>query len=262
MAARRAIDRAQALRLAALVAVLLGWEVLSQSGLGLRELLPSLRDIGHALASDLGSRTFWMHVGTSAYEVGLGFALGALAGLVVGLIVGSSRFWRGVLEPVLVNFFALPIIVLYPLLILSFGLGVGSKVAMAALSAFFPIAITTIAAFYRVRPIFLHVARVYGLTPMQTYTRVILPAIAGPVLAGLRLGFGTALVGALLAETKQSRGGLGFAAMEHYQRLQMADMYAALVFIFCVSGALNWVFERATARLVRERQTGELLATV
>ena len=93
------------------------------------------------------------------------------------------------------------------------------------------------------------VARTVGASPMQIATRVYLPAIAGQVFSGIRIGMGAAATGALLAETKIAKAGLGFMIVEYYGQFRIADMYSLLLFVFILAALTNWAMKTLFARL-------------
>jgi ABC-type nitrate/sulfonate/bicarbonate transport system permease component len=94
------------------------------------------------------------------------------------------------------------------------------------------------------------VARTAGASAYQIGTRVYLPAIAGQVFTGIRIGLGAAVTGALLAETKIAKAGLGFMIVEYYGQFRIADMYSLLLFIFILAALANWAMKWLFARLV------------
>src|SRR5262249_38646610 len=79
-------------RVGIIVAVLAGWEALAASGLLYRDVVPSLGAIGKALYATLSDPTFYFHLGTTAYEIGIAMVIGGLSGLAVGIVLGGSKF--------------------------------------------------------------------------------------------------------------------------------------------------------------------------
>jgi NitT/TauT family transport system permease protein len=94
-----------------------------------------------------------------------------------------------------------------------------------------------------VKKVYVDVARTVGATAYQIATRVYLPAIAGQVFTGIRIGMGAAVTGALLAETKIAKAGLGFMIVEYYSQFRIADMYSLLLFIFLLASLVNWAMK-------------------
>jgi ABC-type nitrate/sulfonate/bicarbonate transport system permease component len=128
------------------------------------------------------------------------------------------------------------------------GTGIGSKLALGALSAFFPVAINMAASVRHINPTFVRVGRSFRLSRWQMATRIYLPALRPSLITSLRLGFGLAVVGVLLAEIKLSNAGLGFLANEHYSHYRVPDLYAVLVLVFVVAVGLNSFMGRFAER--------------
>lgn len=238
------------LQLAAGAVLLLGWEALSRSGLFYRGVLPSIVSIGKAFAVLLMQPAFWLHLGTTVAEVVGALCIGAAGGLAVGLLVGGTPLVRRAYEPALHYLAPTPKIVFLPILITLFGVGPASKVAMGAVSCFFPVVLSVIAGMVVVNPVHLRVARSFGLSRLRTIRSVYLPSLVIPVLTGLRLGFGVAVIGCLLSEIKLSNRGLGFIAIQYYGQFRIAEMYAVLIVIFLFAGAGNVAFGVARRKLV------------
>ena len=234
------------LRLVILAVLLAGWQALSMSGLLFRDVVPGLGKLAAALVAEFASPVFWSNAGVTGIEIVGAMLMGGAAGLAVGLLLGSSRFLGRSFEPYLFYLGPTPKIILFPVLIMGFGVGWNSKIAMGALSCFFPIALSTVAAMHSVDRTLLRVGRSFGLSAWQMTTKIYLPAIRLPVLNGFRLGFGVAVIGVLLAETKLSNQGVGFLVMQAYQRFDMPQTYALLLLVFAFAVAANVAFTRLT----------------
>ncbi|RAI43166.1 taurine ABC transporter [Rhodoplanes roseus] len=232
------------LRLLLILGALILWEAVSASGLLFRDVVPSLLTVAQALLRLLADPAFWSHAAVTAGEVLGALAIGGTAGLAAGLLLGANRFLGRAYEPYLNSLAPTPKIIFFPVMIMAFGVYAGSKVAMGALSAFFPVALSTAAGMREVDAALIRVGRSFRLSTWQMVTKIYLPAIRVPVLNGLRLGFGVAVIGVLLAETKLSNQGLGYLVMQAYARFDMPLMYAILIVVFTVAVALNAALER------------------
>ncbi len=184
-------------------------------------------------------RPYRTHIKASLYEIGGALALAALCGVPLGILWGSRQSWLEVVEPLILYAAVVPKIVIFPIFILFLGIGVQSKLAVGAIAAFFPIALLTIAGMREVKKVYVDVARTVGASPMQIAIRVYLPAIAGQVFSGIRIGMGAAVTGALLAETKIAKAGLGFMIVEYYGQFRIADMYSLLLFVFILAALVT-----------------------
>lgn len=232
------------LRIAALVVIFALWEIAGASGLFYRGVLPSSFLIAKALLALLVSPAFWFHAAVTGFEVLAAFVIGTILGSVVGLLLGANRYTGAVLEPFLHYLAPTPKIVFLPILLILFGVGVGSKISLGAMSCFFPMALSVAAGVRQVNPVLLRVGRAFSLTRLQTVRLIYLPALVPPIATGLRIGLGIAIVGCLMSEIKLSRMGLGFSAMEYYRVFDIPSMLAVLVFIFLCAALGNVAIER------------------
>ena len=238
------MTRTAKLRLAAALALLLVWEAASWSGLFYRGVLPSVTQIGAALAGLLADPGFYRNLGTTAMEVALALLIGGALGVAAGVLVGGGRLLRRAYEPALHYLAPTPKIVFLPILIAVFGVGPSSKVAMGALSCFFPVALSVASGMALVSPVHLRVARSFGLSRLRTLRSVHLPSLRGPLVTGFRLGLGVAVIGCLLSEIKLSNRGLGFLAIQYYGQFRIPEMYAVLIVVFALAGLGNMGFGR------------------
>jgi ABC-type nitrate/sulfonate/bicarbonate transport system permease component len=227
------------LRLAIIVAVLAVWELLAESGWLYRDVVPRLPVIAAALWTLLITPDTWRHLGVTGWEIGAGLAIGGLSGLVAGLALGANRLLARAYEAYLYYLGPTPKIIFFPVMIMWFGVGAGSKIAMAAISCFFPIALSTAAGMRQIDQVLIRVGRSFRLNAWQMTTKIYLPAMRAPVVNGIRLGLGVALIGALLAETRLSSQGVGFLVIQAYSVFDMPRMYAILIVLFVLAIGAN-----------------------
>lgn len=236
------------IRLLTLVVILATWELVARSGLLYQDVVPSLIKIVAAFFRMLVDPLTWKHFAVSAWEIGAGLTIGYILGVLFGLVAGTRRFFGAAVAPYVDGIATAPKIVFLPIVMLLVGTGIGSKLALGALSAFFPVAINMAASVRQVPNIFVRVGHSFRLSRWQMATRIYLPALRPSLVTSLRLGFGLAVVGVLLAEIKLSNAGLGFLANEHYSHYRVPDLYAVLVLVFIVAVGLNSVMGRFAER--------------
>lgn len=236
------------LRLAILLAAALAWQALAMSGLLFGEVVPTLPRLAAALLRLLGERAFYANFLVSGLEVATAVAIGAGAGVAAGLVLGASRLLGRAFEPFVLYLGPTPKIIFFPVMILWFGVGPGSKVAMGALSSFFPVALSVAAGMRGIDRVLLRVGRGFGASRWQMAAKIYLPAIRAPLITGLRVGLGVAVIGVLLAETKLSNQGLGYLIIQSYQRFDMPRLYAMLAVVFAVAVLINGWLGRLSAR--------------
>jgi len=226
-----------------LSALIVGWELVGRTGLLFPDLFPSITEILQSLWTYVTTPVMIPHIKASLYEVGGAIAIAALLGIPLGILWGSKQSWMEIVEPLILYAAVVPKIVIFPVFILFLGIDVHSKLAVGAIAAFFPISLLTIAGMREVKKVYVDVARTIGVTPAKIATHVYLPAIAGQVFTGIRIGLGAAVTGALLAETKIAKAGLGFMIVEYYGQFRIADMYSLLLFIFILASLANWAMK-------------------
>jgi len=179
-----------------------------------------------------------VHIWTSSQEFILGFLLACLVGVAFGVVMASSVIVRDYVDPWVSMLYSTPIIALGPLFILWFGIGVSSKVAVIFIVAVFPVLINTFAGLSTTDPNLIEVARSFGSSPTQIFTKVRFPAALPFVIAGLRLGVARGLVGVVVAELFGAKQGLGWLIMISAQTFDTAGLFAG-VFILAASGVIT-----------------------
>ena len=153
-----------------------------------------------------------------------------------------------------------PKIVFFPVMIMWFGVGPESKIAMGTLSCFFPVVLSAAAGMRQIEGVLIRVGRSFRLNTWQMVTKIYLPAMREPIVNGVRLGMGVAMIGTLLAETKLSNKGIGFMIIDAYNTFDMPRMYAVLLMLFVIAIGANALVGRASRALVAVgRALAELL---
>ena len=236
------------LRLGAALLLLLLWEAAARSRWFYQGVLPPVTAIAAALGRLLADPAFWLHLGTTAFEVACALGIGGALGVAAGVAVGGARLMRRAYEPALHYLAPTPKIVFLPILIALCGVGPASKVALGALSCFFPIALSVASGMAGIDPVHLRVARGFGLSRARTLRSVALPSLVRPLATGLRLGLGVAVIGCLLGEIKLSNRGLGYLAIQYYGQFRIPQMYAVLLVVFALAGLGNAAVGRIRPR--------------
>ena len=231
-------------RVAIVVVVLAAWEALAMSGLLFRDVVPSLQAIGKSLVGLLGRTDFYANLGVTAMEIGVAVVIGGLSGLAVGIALGANRFLSNAFESLLLYLGPTPKIIFFPVMLMWFGVGAGSKIAMGVVSCFFPVAISAAAGMREIDAVLIRVGRSFRASTWKMITSIYLPAMRQPVVNGFRLGLGVAIIGTLLAETKLSNKGLGYLVIQAYATFDMPRMYALLIVLFVLSIGVNALIGR------------------
>jgi ABC-type nitrate/sulfonate/bicarbonate transport system permease component len=181
-------------------------------------------------------------------ELALAFAISATSGVIVGYLISRTQYRIRVFEPLFAGIYSVPIILFLPLYVLFFGLGPASKIALGATISFFPIALNTIAGFGYVDKMLVTAARSMGASDYQLFRYVLLPAAWPVVLTGMRMGFTVALLSIIGSETIASLAGLGHRIVHLAEGMEMARMFAYIVFVVIIALILNTLVSALEAR--------------
>jgi len=241
------------IRLALLVLTIACWELISYSGLFYKEVFPSITTILSELTILLQTSEFYGHTWVTLFEVGAGLFFAISLGGVTGIIIGSSHVLHRGLDPILVALATTPKIIFFPIIMLLVGIGVESKIAMGALSAYFPICLSTAAGIRSVPQVFIDSAKSFGVSRLQLIRFIYFPAVLPELLTGVRLGLGVCMIGVLLGEIKISNQGLGFMAIEYYNMFNVPALYASLIVIFGMAVVINLAIDFILSKAVINR---------
>src|SRR5262249_28434917 len=181
-------------------------------------------------------------------ELAAAFAIAASCGVVAGYLISRSQYRIKVFEPLFAGIYAIPIILFLPLYVLVLGLGPASKIALGATIGFFPIVLNTIAGFGTVDQTLQKAARSMGANGVQMFRYVLFPAALPVMLAGLRIGFTVALLSVIGSETLASLAGLGHRIVNLAESMEMARMFAYIVFVVAIVAVLNTIVSQLEAR--------------
>ena len=206
-----------------------GWELGVRLSNIPRFVLPPPSGIVDQLFLMLTQKAFWTDVSVTLHEVLLGYGVGIVLAVVLGVAIAQVTVLELALMPYIVAFQTIPSVALAPLFLQWFGYGTLSKVVMAALIAFFPILVNVIAGLQACGRDELQMARAFGATRTQLLIKVRVPNALPFVFAGLELGIVFALVGAIVAEFVGAKAGLGNRILQYNEQFNIAGMFAVLL---------------------------------
>ncbi len=192
-------------------------------------------------------RAFWI----TALETMIAFGISIALGMAIGVAIGVNGYLFRVFHPVLVMTFAMPQVVIFPLFLRFFGIGVSSKIAFGVSHGFFPIAFNIIAGVRSVDPNLIVISRSMGATKFQIMRKVILPSMLPTMFTGFRLGMGLTLLGVLLAELFVSQEGVGHFINLFSEGFKSGQLFAMIAVLSLVSIIVNEVLRAIEGRLSR-----------
>jgi ABC-type nitrate/sulfonate/bicarbonate transport system permease component len=237
------------IQLAFLTLALAAWFVIGATGAISPLFLPPMEAVWRAFLALVQTSTFWTAVRVTLITILQAYAIAVFLGIPAGYLVTRSRFLTSVLEPIVSGLFATPITLFFPLFILLFGIGTGSKIAYGAAYGFFPIALNTIAGLSGVDRRFLDAARSMGISQAGTLRHVLFPAAFPVILTGLRIGFFICFASVLGGETISSVSGVGRNIALAAELMEPARMFAWMAVVIATALALNALVSRIEDRM-------------
>jgi sulfonate transport system permease protein len=235
--------------------LLASWELLVRMGIVGGRLMPPPSKILQTASTLAASGELATHVGVTLRRVAIGFAVGSMAGTVLGALTGYSQRLARLLDPTLQALRAIPSIAWVPLFILWFGIFEASKVALIAVGVFFPVYLGVYGAVIGVDRRIVEVGRVFRLSGLELIQLILLPAVLPDFILALRAGLGLGWMFVVAAEFMGASEGLGYLLVDG-QQLGKPDQILAAILIFAVVGkATDSLLLIATAPLLRWRDT-------
>ena len=194
---------------------------------------------------------FWGDVSYTLGNLAAAIALSVIGGFLIGLLVHAIPRLRRVLDPIFTSYYSVPTFVLYPLLIVFFGIGPTSLIVLGALFGIVAMIVATVTAIDRIPRVLLKVAQVSRLGPIRTALLMKLPAASPHLMTGLRLAVAYSVIGIIAGEFILSTEGIGRRVALAYNNFDNQTMYGLLVlilgFVIVVNAALG-AFEQALHR--------------
>ncbi|MHA6631629.1 ABC transporter permease [Pseudonocardia sichuanensis] len=202
-------------------------------------IMPAPSTMVAQLVELLPTSDFWEDFRATALAVLAAFAIGAVGGLLLGILFWRLPFVGATFEPYLVSLYAAPTVVFYPILLAFLGLGPAPIVAIASTMALIPIALNTMVGLHSIPPSLPKLARSLNCSVAQTYRKVLAPAATPLLVPGLVLGFIYATIGVIAMEFILASNGLGFEIGYTYRSFDMERMYAYILVVLVVAVAVN-----------------------
>jgi NitT/TauT family transport system permease protein len=232
------------------LALLLLWECAARTGLIDTRFFPAPSSIFHALVTLAGTGELWRHTSASLQRLALGFLVGGIPALILGIIMGLNRPVYAVFEPLIAATYPIPKSSILPLVLLIFGLGEASKIFMVAVGVFFPVAINATAGVHEINKIYLDVGRNFRASRWNTFRTIALPGALPFIMTGIKLGVGMGLVLIAIAEMMGAKSGLGYMIWAAWETFSVEQMYVGLFVIAIIGFVLSLILDEIEKRVV------------
>jgi len=248
IAARR---RDRILSIASPLGLLLAWELAADASLIDVRFFPAPSSIFGKLVEMAGSGELTENVLISLERIVLGFLLGGVPAIVIGIAMGLWRPIRAIVDPLIVATYPIPKSSLLPLILLIFGLGEMSKVVMVAIGVFYPMAINATAGVLQINKIYLDVGKSFKASPWDTFRTIALPGALPFIMTGVKLGAGLALILIAIAEMVGAKSGIGYMIWSAWETFAVAKMYVGLFVIALIGFAISLLLNEIERWVIR-----------
>jgi ABC-type nitrate/sulfonate/bicarbonate transport system permease component len=242
-----------ALGAGSIVVLLLVWQFVPdffslKAGTKLFFTVPS--QIAGTLWQMFATGSIWAPLGVSATAFAIGLGLAVVAGLPLGILLGRSNTLNAMFDPFITAFNATPRLVFLPLLMLWFGIGLWSKVAVVFLGALFPLLINTYEGVRNADRLLINVVRAFGAKEWDIARLVVVPNALPFIVVGLRLAIGRAVLGVVVSEFFGAQDGLGVVMVRAASGFKVDIVFAGLI----VFAALSLIMT-GPVKLLEDRMT-------
>ncbi len=204
-------------------------------------------------ARELVSPGFYVDLGVTALEMSVGFAIGAVAGIVLGVLLARWAFVAKVFDPILLALYSIPRVALAPMLIVWFGIGYASKIFLGGTLVFFITFFNTLSGIRGVDRALCDIARVQKATEWQIFWKVMLPSASSWIITSIKISLPFALVGVILGEFLVSSAGLGYRLNAYSTNYNMAGALAVVLLMMVIMLVLTSLTNAIEARVLRWR---------
>ena len=231
------------------IGLLIVWQILLMLGFGDRRFIPAPTDIAVRFVQLTMSGELITHTLVTLWRVFAGFIVGSVPAIAIGLLMAMFRPVRIFFDPLIAAIMPIPKVALMPLLLLAFGFGDGSKIALVAIAVFFPVIVNTYAGAANIDKIYWDVAKNYGASTWIMFTRIVFFGALPLIFAGLRISLAVAFVVLVAAEFVASKTGIGYLIWNSWELLQVDYMFVGIV-VVGILGLITTVLIQELERLV------------
>jgi ABC-type nitrate/sulfonate/bicarbonate transport system permease component len=233
-------NRGNALGVAVVILLLLLWQI--TAAFKQTVYVPTVSTIFATFLKEWFSPTFGQQAIPSLYRMVVGYFFACVIGITIGVIIGSFKKIYQLLDPVLQFWRAIPATAIIPVGILLIGIGDQMKMVVICFGAMWPILINSADGARLVPTERLDTARIFGLTPIETLLRVIVPSAAPMIAAGMRTGLSIAFIMIVVSEMIGSTDGLGYYILQAQRTFAIPEMYGGILLLAILGYLLNTVF--------------------
>jgi NitT/TauT family transport system permease protein len=208
-------------------------------------------DILRYLLSEVTRDELWTDAAITFWEIMLGYVIGAVTGGALGFALGFRPRLARIVEPYILVFSAIPKIAIAPIIIIAFGIGIQSKVAIVVSMVFFLMFYAVFSGVKQIEPDFIHQARIMGANRGEVIGYVVIPSIAPNIFDGLKTSIVFAVIGALIGEFIAAKAGLGFYILNASGAFNINGIWVGVILIVTLVFVLTTAIGMAERRVLR-----------
>jgi ABC-type nitrate/sulfonate/bicarbonate transport system permease component len=238
------------LYLASPIGLLAVWQILLALGFGDRRFVPAPSDIAVRFWELAVSGELLSHTAVTLWRVFAGFVIGAVPAVAIGLLMAMFRPARIFFDPLIAALMPIPKVALMPLLLLAFGFGDASKIALVATAVFFPVIVNTYAGAANIDRIYWDVAKNFGASTYVMFTRVVFFGALPLIFAGLKIALAVSFVVLVAAEFVASKTGIGYLIWSSWELLQVDYMFVGIVVIGILGLVTTVIFQEIERKVI------------
>jgi NitT/TauT family transport system permease protein len=230
------------------------WEALPRLGIVSDAYLSPPSAVIASIAQLVDTGQLWKHMAASLQRSLWGLVLASFSGVVLGLLIGSSKRLATIVDPVLQLFRQTSAFALFPVFILFLGIGELSKVAIIFWASFWPVLLSTVSGVKQVDRLLVNSALSMGASQRFIFFKVVLPASLPSIFTGVRLAGAYSITALVAAEMIGAHSGLGFLTLNSQETFQIPTMYAGILLLAVLGLVLNYLLALLERRLLRWRR--------
>jgi NitT/TauT family transport system permease protein len=256
------------------IGLLVIWQLLLMAGFGDRRFIPAPTDIAARFVQMIGSGPImcsapfsftdcarslgrWLangelewHTAVTLWRVFAGFIVGAVPAVAIGLLMAMFRPVRFFFDPLIAALFPIPKVALMPLLLLAFGFGDASKIALVAIAVFFPVIVNTYVGAANIEKIYWDVAKNFGASQTVMFTRIVFFGALPMIFAGLRIALAVSFIVLVAAEFVATKSGIGYLIWNSWELLQVDIMFVGIVTVGILGLITSALFQEIERKVI------------
>lgn len=223
------------------VIIVLAWHFATATGAMSTLILPTMSTVFKTLKEQIANGTLLGDIGISLSRIAKGYALAVIVGILLGVLMGMNKAANRFFMLTFTAIRQIPMIAWVPILIIWFGIGEESKVAVIFLAAYFPVLVNTVSGIERTDPKLIEVGKMYHLNSWQQFIKIYLPSALPSIFVGLKLGLSVSWMAVVGAEMIAATSGIGFRINDARSLMQYPVVFAGIIAIALVGVVMDMV---------------------